>query len=109
MLLDGATQAAMSSFDTQTGSTVQQSTVQIRMQQRNGKKSITTLSGLDQRLDFDRLAKEFKKRWGCNGIVVSDPEFGFVIQLQGDQREHLREFLITEKLVKADDIRTSGM
>lgn len=92
-----------------TNRTVRQNDVQIRLQQRNGRKSITTLAGLRSDLDFERLAKEFKKRWGCNGIVVDDPEAGKVIQLQGDQRDHLREFLTTEKLAKPDSIKVSGL
>jgi translation initiation factor 1 len=86
-----------------------QKDVHIRVQQRNGRKCITTLQGLNPKLDFDRMAKEFKKRWGCNGIVVEDKEAGSVIQLQGDQREHLKEFLLGEKLAKMDTIRVHGL
>jgi translation initiation factor 1 len=82
--------------------------VHIRVQQRTGRKCITTLQGLNQGLDFDRLAKEFRRRWGCNGIVVDDENAGKVIQLQGDQREHLTEFLVSEKLVKPDNIKIFG-
>jgi len=79
------------------------------MQQRNGRKCITTLQGLDERLDFERMKQEFKRRWGCNGTVITDPEAGTVIQLQGDQREHLTEFLLGEKLAKPDQIKTHGL
>uniref|UniRef100_A0A7S1QWI2 SUI1 domain-containing protein n=1 Tax=Neobodo designis TaxID=312471 RepID=A0A7S1QWI2_NEODS len=82
--------------------------IHIRVQQRNGRKCITTLVGLHPELDFDRLAKEFRRRWGCNGIVVDDAEAGKVIQLQGDQREHLTEFLVGEKLAKASNIKIFG-
>ena len=82
--------------------------IHIRVQQRNGRKCITTLVGLHPELDFDRLAKEFRRRWGCNGIVVDDAEAGKVIQLQGDQREHLTEFLVGEKLAKANNIKIFG-
>ena len=82
--------------------------IHIRVQQRNGRKCITTLQGLRQDLDFERMAKEFRRRWGCNGIVVDDKEAGKVIQLQGDQREHLTDFLITEKLAHSDNIKIFG-
>ncbi len=82
--------------------------VHIRVQQRNGRKSITTCQGLRDDLDFPRLIKEFKKRWGCNGSVVDDTG-GKVIQLQGDQRENLKEFFVTEKLAKADNIKMYGL
>ena len=79
--------------------------VHIRVQQRNGKKSITTVSGLDQKLNFNKLNKEFQKRWGCNGTVQEDAKVGKVIQLQGDMSENVKVFLIGEKLVTEDNIR----
>jgi translation initiation factor SUI1 len=33
----------------------------------------------------------------CNGTIVSDPEMGEVIQLQGDQRKDVQEFLVDKK------------
>ena len=83
--------------------------VHIRFQQRTGRKGITTVQGLNQGLNFEKLNKEFKKRWGCAGTVIQDPEAGYVIQLQGDQRQHLTEFLIEEKLAKEANIRVFGL
>lgn len=33
----------------------------------------------------------------CNGNIVADSEMGEVIQLQGDQRKDVQEFLIDKK------------
>ena len=33
----------------------------------------------------------------CNGTIVADSEMGEVIQLQGDQRKDVQEFLIDKK------------
>jgi len=44
----------------------------------------------------------------CNGTVVDDPELGQVIQLQGDQRKNVVDFLTAEKLVKKDLIKVHG-
>lgn len=33
----------------------------------------------------------------CNGTIVTDTEMGEVIQLQGDQRKDVKEFLIDKK------------
>lgn len=33
----------------------------------------------------------------CNGTIVNDTEMGEVIQLQGDQRKDVQEFLIDKK------------
>lgn len=83
--------------------------VHIRFQQRSGRKGVTTVQGLNQRLDFDKLNKEFKKRWGCAGTIIQDKEAGIVIQLQGDQRDHLKEFLVEEKLTKVEHLRLHGL
>jgi translation initiation factor SUI1 len=33
----------------------------------------------------------------CNGTIVNDTEMGEVIQLQGDQRKDIQEFLVDKK------------
>lgn len=38
-----------------------------------------------------------KKKFACNGTIVSDSEMGEVIQLQGDQRKDVQEFLVDKK------------
>ncbi|PVU88471.1 hypothetical protein BB561_005834 [Smittium simulii] len=87
----------------------QQSTyIHIRIQQRNGRKTITSLQGLPEELDQKRLLKAFKKVFACNGTIVEDDELGEVIQLQGDQRTNVRDFLIDEKISKKDMIKIHG-
>lgn len=82
--------------------------VHIRVQQRNGKKSLTTVQGLKQQYDKAKVLKALKKEFCCNGTVVDDPELGQVIQLQGDQRKNVQDFLLKEKLVKKDQIKIHG-
>ena len=131
------------------------------IQQRNGRKTLTTVQGLDKAYDPKKILKAFKKvsvrgfsmtrrsqwtspRWpladlrpipnshlatparlhlsqefACNGNVVSSeeaelgadapepavpagktkPNFGQVIQLQGDQRNAVRDFLVSTGIV----------
>lgn len=38
-----------------------------------------------------------KKKFACNGNIVDDTEMGEVIQLQGDQRKDVQEFLMDKK------------
>lgn len=82
--------------------------VHIRVQQRNGKKSLTTVQGLKQAYDYKKVLKELKKEFCCNGNVVDDPELGQVIQLQGDQRKNVQDFLTKNKLVKKDQLKIHG-
>lgn len=57
--------------------------VHIRVQQRNGRKSLTTVQGLKKEFSYNKILKDLKKEFCCNGTVVQDPELGQVsIQLQ---------------------------
>lgn len=34
------------------------------------------------------------QKFACNGTVIEHPEYGEVIQLQGDQRKNICQFLV---------------
>ncbi|MEE6511167.1 hypothetical protein FKM82_017638 [Ascaphus truei] len=68
--------------------------IHIRIQQRNGRKTLTTVQGIADDYDKKKLVKAFKKKFACNGTVVEHPEYGEVIQLQGDQRKNACQFLV---------------
>jgi translation initiation factor 1 len=82
--------------------------VHIRVQQRNGRKSLTTIQGLDKGIDHKKVIKAFKKEFCCNGTVVEDADAGAVIQLQGDQRKSASQFLLDNKLVKKAALKIHG-
>lgn len=50
----------------------------IRVQQRNGRKCITTVAGLAEDLDVKKILKSFKKNFSCNGAIAKDTELGQV-------------------------------
>jgi translation initiation factor 1 len=79
------------------------SKVHIRVQQRNGKKCITSIQGLDEDLDQKRICKHMRKVFNCNGNVIDDKEKGEVIQLQGDQRDNVRIFLLEQTVIEAHE------
>ncbi|GAA5974064.1 hypothetical protein JCM11641_008239 [Rhodosporidiobolus odoratus] len=96
--------------------------IHIRIQQRNGRKTITTLQGVPTEYDPKKLLKAFKKEFACNGSIVEHEEMGKgmffllfqsallcspVIQLQGDQRQNIFNILIDEGLEK-DTIKVHG-
>ena len=82
--------------------------VHIRVQQRNGRKCITTVQGLDQALDLKKILKTLKKSNNCNGTVVEDDDMGQVIQLQGDQRTEVEKFLTDMEIVEKSKIKKHG-
>ena len=105
-----------------------QGLVHIRIQQRNGRKTLTTVQGLSSEYDFKKIVKVAKKEFACNGTVVEHPEYGEVIQLQvnniinevltltvfykccfqGDQREKICQLLVQCGLVKSEQLKVHG-
>ncbi|KAJ6795280.1 protein translation factor SUI1-like protein [Iris pallida] len=82
--------------------------VHVRIQQRNGRNSLTTVQGLKKEFSYSKILKDLKKEFCCNGTVVQDPELGQVIQLQGDQRKNVSSFLVQAGIVKKDKIKIHG-
>eukprot|EP00178_Gracilaria_changii_P007770 TRINITY_DN2428_c0_g1_i1.p1 TRINITY_DN2428_c0_g1~~TRINITY_DN2428_c0_g1_i1.p1 ORF type:complete len:127 (-),score=24.81 TRINITY_DN2428_c0_g1_i1:102-482(-) len=82
--------------------------VHIRVQQRNARKTLTTVQGLDPKLDFKKVLKAFKKGFSCNGTIIDDEDKGKILQLQGDQRQVVAQFLTGEGIVNKDHIKIHG-
>lgn len=110
--------------------------VHIRIQMRNGRKSITSVTGLADDLDLKKILKAFKRNFKCNGAIIQvrhwsaapqpglspptdpdavprgptrqDKELGLVIQLQGDQRAQVCDFLTDQEIVQKDAIIVHG-
>ena len=50
------------------------------------------------------LSQEF----ACNGTVVDHPEYGEVIQLSGDQRKNIYDFLLKIQLARKEQLKLHG-
>lgn len=87
---------------------VQRDNVHIRVQQRRANSYITTAAGLSSRLDHKAILRALKHTLHCNGSITKDPEHGDIIQLSGDQREHIKSFLIDEGICEKNQIITHG-
>jgi len=86
-----------------------QGTVHIRIQQRNGKKCITTVTGLNPKLDLKKILKAIKKEHCCNGTVLKDEENSQeVLQFQGDQRDSVKTFLLKEEIADKESVKVHG-
>lgn len=51
------------------------------------------VQGIKKSFDYKKILKALKKEYCCNGTVVEDEELGQVIQVQGDQRKNIADFL----------------
>merc|ERR1712014_107398 len=102
------------------GKNDEQTKVHIRMQQRNGRKSWTTVAGFPAEVrlpksgkvlavDFDKILRALKKTFKTNGVLIQDADHGSVIQLQGDIRKEFAEFLIeVTALITKDQVMIHG-
>ncbi len=90
------------------GITKEKKYIHIRLQQRNGRKTLTTIQGLPTDLVFKKLVRTFKKDFCCNGTIIEDPKLGKIIQLQGDQRTNVADFLVKEDICKKSEVKIHG-
>lgn len=82
---------------------ISQSKIHLRIQQRNGRKCITIIEGLEDDLDLKRICRAMRNAFSCNGNVKDD-----IIQLQGDQRENIKEWLVIQEITTKDNIIVHG-
>ena len=87
--------------------------IHIKIKQRNGRKSWTSIEGLDKlepnrdKLDtfIENIAKNLKKKFSC-GASIEKPEY--IVQLNGDHREGIKDFLIKGGFVNETQIKMHG-
>lgn len=46
--------------------------------------------------------------FNCNGTILNEEERGEIIQLQGDKRNEVAEFLIQEGIGTKDNVKVHG-
>ncbi|RLM66494.1 hypothetical protein C2845_PM16G20730 [Panicum miliaceum] len=82
--------------------------VHLRVQQRNGRKQLTTVQGLSAAYIYAKILRDLKRDLCCSGIVVEDEELGSVIQLQGDHRKAVAGFLVKAGMVSKPNVKIHG-
>lgn len=85
-----------------------QNYIHIRIQQRNGRKTLTTIQGLPSDLSLKKVLQTFKRDFCCNGTLVEDADLGQVVQLQGDQRKNVADFLVNEGICRRSKVKIHG-
>jgi translation initiation factor SUI1 len=64
--------------------------INIKVESRNARKSITTIHGIPSTEDHKELLKYFKKTFNCNGSMDEK----FVIQLSGNQANKVNKYFV---------------
>ena len=83
-------------------------TVHLRVQKITGRKKITIVEGLADDLDLKRVLRALKKKCSTNGTIVRSLEGRKVLQLQGDKRRDVAEFLAKYAICQSESIRIHG-
>ncbi len=66
---------------------------------KQGPRALTLIEGLDEDLDQVRIAKAMKKAFSCSSSVQKDKDGRDVIQLQGDQRKAVKDWLLAQEIL----------
>ncbi|KAJ1782184.1 Eukaryotic translation initiation factor eIF-1 [Coemansia sp. RSA 2399] len=83
--------------------------IHLRIRIRKGRKMLTTIQGLPEMFDYKKLVKHFRSAFSCMGVIIEDKAHVKTIELSGDQRALVREFLISEEIATAETIKTHGI
>ncbi|BCS83075.1 protein translation factor SUI1-like protein [Cotonvirus japonicus] len=79
----------------------------IKMKQRTKRQFITIIENLPKDLDKKLFLKTMKHTLHCSGSIQTNEDTVFV-QLSGDHRDTVKEFLIKNSIVKNDNIIMHG-
>ena len=69
--------------------------------QSQGKRHLTIVEGLDKDLDLKRICKSMMKMFSCNGKIDEEKH---LLQLQGDQRQNVKEWLLQNEILSKGDL-----
>ena len=83
--------------------------VHIRLQKRTNRKCLTLIEGMPKDIDLRKVLRYFKKAFSCNGTIVLNEETeDKIIQLTGDNRREVAQFLKEECIVPENCIKIHG-
>mmetsp|Transcript_26598 Transcript_26598/g.47796 ORF Transcript_26598/g.47796 Transcript_26598/m.47796 type:complete len:107 (+) Transcript_26598:6009-6329(+) len=86
-----------------------QSFVHIRTQKRTNRKCLTIIEGMPRDIDLKKVLKYFKKTFSCNGTILKNEDTEeSIMQLTGDNRREVAQFLKDEQIVGEDCIKLHG-
>ena len=86
-------------INTETEALLTLRTSKIHIRLISGKRSLTTIEGLDDDLDLNRISRAMKRQFSCSVVVQLDKDENEVIQLQGDHRSAVYAWLIAAEVM----------
>jgi translation initiation factor 1 len=90
--------------------TICEHTIEIMITKRNNRKFYTNIMGIDEKFNYDKILKEIKKKFNCNGAIkINKGNNKKFIQLNGDQKENIFNFIIQEDIAPINKIKIRGI
>lgn len=83
--------------------------VNIRTNQRTKWKYITICEGLHPETNCNKILRALKKNFSCNGTFHAGKDGTQIVQLQGDHRKQLVDFLTETGICLANNITVHGV
>lgn len=83
---------------------IQKPKIHVRFQ-KTGPRSITIVEGLDDDLDQPRISRAMRKVFKCSSSIQKDKDGNDVIQLQGDHRTNVRDWLLAQEIITTKDLK----
>ncbi len=74
-----------------------------------GRRKTTIIQGIPPDTNLKKLSSELQKKFNCSGSIKSDPNYGQIIKLSGDQRNGIRAYLISNKIASETNIKMHGV
>lgn len=79
--------------------------IYITILQRNNRKFYTNIKGIDKKYDYKLILCNLKKKFSTNGFIyINKNTLDKSIQLNGDLRIEVTNFLINEKITEKKNI-----
>lgn len=73
--------------------------IHLRLQKRGNRKWLTIIEGLDNDLDENRICRHMRRTFNCNGAVLKNDDDEPILQLQGDQRQNIKDWFILQEIL----------
>lgn len=79
----------------------------VRVQKRTANQHITVIQGFPEE-HMEKGLKSLKKFLCCNGAIIVDRNNEKIMQLQGDHREKIKEYLVSKNIVSSKNVVVHG-
>lgn len=84
--------------------------VHIEIVKRNGRKCYTNITGLENVLKeenfLEDMTTKLKKKFSCGGTII---KLENRIQLNGDHRQGIKDYLVQNKIIEKEHIKVHGV